>query len=296
MTLPNFIIIGAAKCGTTSLCHYLDQHPQIFMSPEKEPRFFAPEFYTKYTNGPVRRGSLRPKMSWQEYKGLFKGVKNEKAIGEASTEYLFLPEVSKRIKSALPDVKLITILRNPADRAFSAYCYQLRDGCENLSFSEALADEEKRTQENWRPGWLYKQNGFYFEQLSRYFSHFEKHQIKIYLYEELDSKPLETLASIFNFLEVSLDFVPDLSRKNVSAVPKNLFLNQLLSHQSLLYELKTYFPKPVKLLSRYIKQKNRSPKPNLPNEIRKQLVDIYREDILKLQDLIDRDLSNWMSY
>lgn len=296
MTLPNFIIVGAAKCGTTSLCHYLNQHPEIFISPNKEPRFFAPEFYTQYTNGPVRRGSLRPKMSWQEYQSLFKRVKNEKAIGEASTEYLFLSQVPSRIKSTLPDVKLISILRDPSDRAFSAYCYQLRDGCENLSFAEALDDEARRTQENWRPGWLYQQVGLYYKQLYRYTSIFEAQQFKVYFYEELDRQPIKTLQNIFNFLEVSPDFVPNLARKNVSAVPKSLLLNQLLSNQSPLSDLKPYFPKKMQLFSQYIKRKNRSYKPNLSNEIRKQLVDSYREDILKLQNLVDKDLSDWMSY
>lgn len=296
MTLPNFIIVGAAKCGTTSLCHYLAQHPQIFISPNKEPRFFAPEFYTKYANGPIRRGSLRPEMSWQEYQDLFKDVKKETAIGEASTEYLFLPQVPSRIKSTLPDVKLIAILRDPSERAFSAYCYQLRDGCENLSFAEALADEARRTQESWRPGWLYQQVGLYFEQLSRYKSLFGTQQLKVYFYEELAREPIKTLQDMFNFLKVSPDFIPDLTRKNVSAVPKSLLLNQLLSDRSPVSDLKSYFPKQMQPFFQYIKQKNRSSKPNLPNEIRKQLVDSYKEDILKLQNLVDKDLSDWMSY
>ena len=120
MTLPNFIVIGAAKCGTTSLVHYLAQHPQVFMSAEKEPRFFAPEFFTKYISGPIRKGTIRNEMEVKEYEGLFDDVTTEKAIGEASTEYIFFPETPKRIKKLLPDVKLIAILRNPSDRAFSA--------------------------------------------------------------------------------------------------------------------------------------------------------------------------------
>ena len=295
MTLPNFIIIGAAKGGTTSFCHYLNQHPEVYVSPEKEPRFFAPEFYTKYTNGPVRSASLRPKMSWQEYKSLFKGVTNEKAIGEASTEYIFFPKVPQRIKLTIPNVKLIAILRDPRERAFSAYCYNLRDGREKLSFEEALADEERRIQENWRPGWYYKEAGFYFKQLSRYFSIFEPHQIRVYLYEEFDQKPLEILHDIFNFLEVSSDFVPDLSRKNISVVPKNILLNNLLSNESSLANLKPHLPKKIRLFFKYIRDKNRKSKPDLSGKIRKQLIDVYREDILRLQDLLNRDLSNWLS-
>lgn len=90
MPLPNFIVMGTAKCGTMSLAYYLDQHPEVFMSPEKEPRFFAHEFHTKCANGLLRKGSIRPTiMSLAEYESLFQEVTTEKAIGEASTEYIF---------------------------------------------------------------------------------------------------------------------------------------------------------------------------------------------------------------
>lgn len=295
MTLPNFILIGAAKCGTTSLCHYLDQHPQIYMSPEKEPRFFAPEFYTECSNGPVRKGSLRPRMDIAEYEALFDGVTNEKALGEASTEYIFFPEAPARIKNMLPDVKLIAILRDPCDRAFSAYCYQLRDGVESTTFEEALESEERRIHEHWRPGWLYKKAGFYFEQLHKYYEIFEPEQLKIYLYEDLAQQPLKVLRDICIFLDVDPNFTPDLSRKNVSAVPQNLFLNKLLSSQSPVSFMKPYLPGSLKSPLRQLKMQNRVSKPNIPSSCRKQLIEIYREDILKLQDLIRRDLSSWMS-
>ncbi|MEL7509555.1 MAG: sulfotransferase [Cyanobacteria bacterium J06554_1] len=294
MTLPNFIVIGAAKCGTTSLVHYLAQHPQVFMSPEKEPRFFAPEFFTKYISGPIRKGTIRNEMEVEEYEGLFEDVTTEKAIGEASTEYIFFPETPKRIKELIPDVKLIAILRNPSDRAFSAYCFQLRDGVEPLSFEHSLHAESKRSKEYWRPGWLYQKAGFYFEQLSRYFDVFEPNQIRVYLYEDLDKRPVETLRDIFNFLDVDQDFIPDLSRKNVSALPKNFVLNRLLSNQSPLISLKPYLPKQLLELLRYVKKRNRKPKPKLSYELKTELTELYKDDILKLQTLIKKDLSHWM--
>jgi len=294
ITLPNFIIIGAAKCGTTSLCHHLNQHPQIFISPQKEPRFFAPEFYTKHTNGLICKNSRRESMSLEKYANLFAEIKDEKAIGEASTEYLFYPQVPPRIKSTISDVKLIVVLRDPSERAFSAYCYQLRDGCENLSFKQALLEEEKRKRNNWRPGWLYKQAGLYAEQILRYIAIFESYQLKICLHEQLESQPLETLQEIFDFLEVSSNFVPILSRMNVSTIPKNIMLNQLFSDRSPLVSLKPYIPDQIEFIFKSLKQKNLDSKPNLPPEIRQELIDFYRSDILKLQDLINHDLSSWM--
>jgi hypothetical protein len=295
MTLPNFILIGPAKCGTTSLCHYLEQHPDIFISPAKEPRFFAPEFYAAPPNKLLRKGSIRNQMGLQEYRDLFRGVTTEKAIGEASTEYMFFPKTPKRIKELIPKAKLIAVLRNPCDRAFSAYCYQRRDGAENLSFEEALKEEERRSRESWRPGWLYKKAGFYYDQISRYSELFSPHQLKIFLYEELDQNPLDMLKSIFNFLEVEPNFVPNLSRKNVSSMPQNPLLNQLLVSNSPAAFLKPYLPDQIRLLLRNIRERNRKPKPDLPDELREKLMKTYQEDILKLQDCINKDLSSWLS-
>lgn len=296
MVLPNFILIGAAKCGTTSLAYYLDQHPEIFMSPEKEPRFFAQEFHTKCANGPVRKGSIRPLMTLAEYELLFQGVTTEKAIGEASTEYIFFEETPSRIKELIPDAKLIAVLRNPVERAFSAYCYQLRDSVETLSFEQALEDEDRRRKEYWRPGWLYRATGYYYQQIARYFELFEPSQLRIYLFEELNRSPVEMLKDIFVFLEVDPDFQPDLSRKNISAIPKNVTLNYLLSNQSPLAPMKEYMPEPIKHLLREVKNKNRLPKPELSQDLKKKLLAEYKDDILKLQDLICKDLSDWLLY
>ncbi|PZD73251.1 hypothetical protein C1752_02324 [Acaryochloris thomasi RCC1774] len=296
MTLPNFIIIGPAKCGTTSLCHYLGQHPEIYISPAKEPRFFAPEFYATPPNSLVRKGARRKQMGLQEYKSLFRGVTTEKAIGEASTEYMFFPKSPNRIKELIPQAKLITVLRNPCDRAFSAYCYQRRDGAENLTFKEALEEEEKRSKEDWRPGWRYKEAGFYYEQISRYSELFSPQQLKIFLYEELNQNPLDTLKNIFKFLEVDSGFVPDLSRKNVSSVPQNLLINKMLVPSSPISFLKPYLPDQWKIILRNIREKNRKSKPDLPDDLRETLVKTYEEDILRLQEYIQKDLSSWLMH
>ncbi len=294
MTLPNFIIIGPAKCGTTSLCHYLGQHPDVYICPSKEPRYFAPEFYTSPPNKLLRKGARRKEMGLQEYKSLFNGVTTEKAIGEASTEYMYFPNTPKRIQNLIPKVKLITVLRNPCDRAFSAYCYQRRDGSENLSFQDALLEEEKRSQESWRPGWLYKKAGFYYDQIMRYSELFASHQLKIFLYEELNQNPLGILKKIYNFLEVEPDFIPDLSRKNVSSMPENVALNNLLVPNSPVAFLKPYLPSQVQMMLRNIRERNRKSKPELPDQIRADLVRTYEDDILKLQDYIKKDLSSWL--
>src|SRR5580704_17949873 len=123
MTLPNFFIIGAARSGTTALYEYLRQHPQIYMSPIKEPNYFA--FYGQgiHYRGPrdqeLVRSSYVP--SLKAYEAQFSGVAKEIAVGEASPWYLYLPEAPERIRRKVPDAKLAAILRNPVDRAFSAF-------------------------------------------------------------------------------------------------------------------------------------------------------------------------------
>jgi len=300
MTLPNFLIIGAAKSGTSSLYYYLKQHPEIYMSPVKEPHFFSFTSQTKMTNGP---GDTIPEAitDLEEYKNLFENVINEKAIGEASTSYLYRKEASKRIKATNPDIKLIAILRNPTERAFSAYMHLIRDQREETKpFSEALKQEAIRIQNNWDPIWHYKNVGLYFEQLSRYYKIFSREQIKIYEFEQLISNPGELLQDIFSFLEVNTNFTPDISLKyNVSGSQKSNFIY---------YISKTIFnkPNPIRWISRIlipelwrqkvtntIRSKNLD-KQTISEVVKSDLINFYREDILKLEELIEKDLSKWL--
>jgi Sulfotransferase family len=170
--MPNFLIIGAAKSGTTSLYHYLNQHPQIYMSPEKEPEFFALEGRKLDFDGPDgkevinRRIQRNRPTNIEEYRALFEGVSGETAIGEASPWYLYSVQAPSRISYYIPGVKLIAVLRNPVERAYSLFLYLRLRGQEPLSdFSQALQAEEVRKRDNWEWWWYYKDVGFYHAQL-----------------------------------------------------------------------------------------------------------------------------------
>ena len=294
--MPNFLVIGAAKAGTSSLYHYLKQHPQIYMSPEKEPRFFALEGEKLDFGGPaqgINQGSIT---SLEAYCQLFQGVINETAIGEASTLYLSSPKAPQRIKHYLPNAKLIAVLRDPAERAFSSYMHLVRDGYETLSFAEGLKAEANRIQENWQPLWYYQQRGFYYEQLKRYFDIFQMEQIKIYLYEDLAADSKAVVQDITRFLEVDANFTPKLTRENVSGVPKSRWLQHLFTKDNPLKStLKPLFPQQLRRgIAENVKKQNLGAKPSLSSETRQELIAVYREDILKLQELIDRDLSTWL--
>ena len=171
MTMPNFLVIGAAKSGTTSLYHYLGQHPQVYVSPVKEPNFFALEGEKPDFRAP---GSEERINSWsvtdvEAYRALFEGAGEEEALGEASAMYLYSEKAPGRIRHHLPNTKLVAVLRDPVERAYSSFLHLKRNGREPLDdFVEALEAEERRIRDNWEWIWHYKNMGFYHEQLRRY--------------------------------------------------------------------------------------------------------------------------------
>lgn len=294
MVLPNFLIIGAAKAGTTSIAQYLNQHPQIYISPIKEPFFFSFEGQDINFSGPGDRESLRLAITrFQEYEKLFENVSNETAIGEASTSYLYTPQTPKRIRQYLPNVKLIAILRNPVDKAYSSFLHQVREGFEPLdNFSEALKYERVRIRENWMYFWHYKRNGFYYENLKRYYELFPQSQIRVYLYSDFKKDPLKFMQSLFTFLDVDLAFEPDFSiRYNISGIPRSRILHHLMTESKIVKRLlKPLIPRPMRQKARKVNLA----KPKLNDELKSQLINEYREDIMNLQNLINRDLSEWL--
>ena len=171
MSMPNFLIIGAAKSGTSSLYAYSKQHPEIYMSSLKEPRFFAFEGEKVDFCGPGSDVFNQETITNLEaYRALFNRVSDEKAIGEASPAYLCVPKAAECIYHYIPDVKLIVILRQPAERAYSSFLHTVRAGVEvNTDFTHALQEEEKRILNNWGFIWRHKTLGFYYPQLKPYF-------------------------------------------------------------------------------------------------------------------------------
>ncbi|HIK54843.1 MAG TPA: sulfotransferase [Synechococcales cyanobacterium M55_K2018_004] len=294
--MPNFLIIGSAKGGTTSLHYYLNQHPQIFMSAVKEPRFFALEGEVLNFRNPDAAINHNSVTTLEAYQALFKDVTNEIAIGEASPLYLYSAKAVERIKHYIPQAKLIAVLRNPVDRAFSCYTHLRRENYEKLSFAEGLKAEEQRIQDNWAHLWHYKQAGFYYEQLKRYYDAFAPAQIKVYLFEDLNTDSTAVTQDICRFLGVDDSFQPELSRQNVSGIPKSRLVHDFFARKNSIREaIAPFIPSHLRQqISRKIKTWNLGKKPELDPVIRQELVELYREDILKLQDLLQRDLSHWL--
>lgn len=302
MTLPNFLVIGAAKAGTTSLYHYLRQHPGIYLPAQKETNFFALEGKALDFCGPGDREFISSfsVTRYDDYVTLFASVTGQTAIGEVSPMYLYSREAPGRIRQHIPDAKLICILRNPVERAYSHYLMFVRDKREphRWSFSRALADEKDRVRSHWEWAWRYADIGFYGEQLTRYYELFDCRQIRIYLYEEFSERPYETLKDIFRFLQVDENFRPDISEQfNVSLVSRSEQLEKLLQDSEWFKSAaKLLVPMPARwrhYIAEWLRDKN-TYRPTLSRRQRKKLAAIYRDDVMKLQDLIGRDLGVWM--
>lgn len=300
MTLPNFLLIGAAKSGTTALHDYLKQHPSIYMSPQKELRYFSnvlppPEGLSKdYLHPGVE--------TLEEYQQFFEAVRDEKIIGESSPMYLYVAGSAERIKVTLADnVKILAILRNPIDRAFSAYTHAIREWKEPCtSFEEALGKEQERIDAGWGMLWHYTRAGLYYEQLERYYNLFRSDQIKVVLYDDLVSNVDVLLYDLFMFLDIDPNFSPNTSsRPNISGFPKNKNYHEFLKRIFIM-------DNPVKRVGRRIiptsiskkimsnlRQINLEKRP-MSDVLRNQLHHFFKEDIKQLEILIDRDLSEWL--
>jgi hypothetical protein len=299
--MPNFLIIGAGKSGTTSLYHYLGQHPEVYMSPVKEPKFFAVEGKNLDYRGPYDETSMNRSSitDVRAYRSLFDGVSGEVAIGEASPLYLHSPEAPERINHYIPDAKLIAILRNPVERAYSAFLQRVQKGHEPLrDFAQALQQEEARTSDNWAPRWQTKGIGFYHAHLTRYYGLFDRGQIMIHLYEDLRTDPLGVVQSTFRFLEVDDASVTDVSlRHNISGVPRSRTLQTLVQAPNPLKAvLKPLLPEGLRRRASVGVQKwNATGElPPFQPEVREGLIELYRPDVLQLEELIGRDLSGWL--
>lgn len=297
MPAPNFLVIGAQKCGTEALYRALGEHPDVYMSPNKEPFFFAMDGRLPSYRIPTPGYRNRLVPGWDAYLRLFDGAKDEAAIGEASAIYLssWEPErTAARIRERIPGARLVALLRQPADRAFSAFHFYRSRDLETLdTFEQALAAEPGRIRANDFPDIRHRANGFYHANLSPYFRLFPREQILVHLQEDWSAEPERVLRETLRFLGVDDDVRVEVGRFNVTHRDRSPRLRRFLAD----LRRRERWPAstlPGRVMAAVERWNRARPEPMRP-ETRRDLMRGYRDDILRLGDLIGRDLSHWLS-
>lgn len=208
--LPGFVIVGVPKAGTTSLYHYLKDHPQVFMPVKGELHYFTRDFIGAACEGPGDQATFRRVCrDWGEYRAFFAKARADQVVGEASPSYFFFPDCIPRLKEALgSDVRLILALRHPVDRAYSNYLHLRRGDREHLAFEEALAAEEERRRLGWGDFWRYREHSQYADRLETYLDAFPRAHLEVVIFEELIRDPRAVLSRLFGFLGVEPSYRP----------------------------------------------------------------------------------------
>lgn len=298
MKAPHFLVVGAARAGTTSLHYYLRQHPSLFLPSRKEPCFFSfPEKAPEYVNGKFAFAVHSP----EQYYKLFEPAKENQVCGEISTPYLYLyDQTIQNILEYHPDhhkLKILIMLRNPVYRAFSQYMWRVRDGREELSFDEALSREAERKKKGYSFDYFYIDRGMYFKQVHAYLSAFKS--VKIVLLDDMISDTEGMLRVICRFLNVDEQHIFQAEDvRNYSYQPKWNFLGRLVTSESRLkFHILNQFPDSWKkgIRQQFDRWNSKTAQPmSISPASEAYLRAIYRDDILRLQDLIGRDLSSWL--
>ncbi|WNH08610.1 sulfotransferase family protein [Thalassobellus suaedae] len=294
---PNFLIVGAAKCGTTALDGYLKQHPEVFLPEVKECRYFS-NVEENNKNPYTNKDHVEFISNSNEYYDLYKGV-NTPIAGDISPDYLYYYETSiKKIKKELEEnTKIIILIRNPVQRAFSNYLHILREGYNSLSFDEIIEKEKDWVKTGVYYGFYVTSPGFYFKAVKHYIENFSN--VKVIIFEEFIKDVNAHLIEICDFLEINNTFeFEDPAFKNKTGLPKNKVLDSIIKNKSplkgILKKIIENFIGEKRLKNKLVRIKESNlKKPVLDDKVRVYLKNLYIEDIKELESLLEKDLSIW---
>jgi hypothetical protein len=302
---PDFFLIGAPKAGTSALHAALARHPGLYLSPVKEPKYYLcgdspPPAY----RGP---GDAHSNQEWiwqrARYLALFDDAPHDVPRGESTPFYLYHRDARRRIAVDNPDAKLIAVLRDPVDRAYSNWMHLWMDGLEPCAdVVEAVSLEPQRLDDGWAPFWQYQGLGMYGRQVADLLDHFPREQVLLLRYKELVDQPLDTLDRVCTFLGVTsapIDEVPqDNSRKFVQKGPRTKALSSVIRTGAAVAQ---FFPPEVwrKVSKPLIDQLQRGGDPSRPRltpEQRAILVEPHLPDIERLEKLTGESFEDWKGY
>lgn len=303
MALPDFLVVGAPKAGTTALHAALAAHPELFMSRVKEPRYFLCDDGVP----PPRRGGPGDAQTYQEYiwrredyEALFAGRGEGMLAGESSPFYLWDRAAHRRIRAAIPGAKLIAVLRDPVERAYSNWAHLWSAGLEPCGdFIEACDREAGRIAAGWAPFWRYLELGRYGEQLRDLLRVFPREQLLILRYRELRDEPTAALARVCEFLGVTPGLISAVPRENVRPHVRNgpatVVLQELLRAGA---GVGQYFPLPVRRLARgpvlAVLQRRSRPREPLTHEQRAELISRFAPDVRRLERVTGLYFGDWL--
>jgi hypothetical protein len=300
VALPDFLLLGAPKTGTTALHVALARHPELFLSTNKEPKFFLADGRPPSGGGPGDAKTYREYV-WRQadYEALFAEAPEGALKGESTTLYLRDSAAHRRIKALIPDAKLIAVLRDPVDRAHSNWTHLRSAGLEHEGdFLTACGLEDERAAKGWGPFWRYLGLGLYGEQLEHLYSLFPQDQVLLLLYRDLRNHPAEVLDRICSFLGVATGLLTELPAENVTVQASNSRVNQSLSRGVRAIErVASKLPgsaghRLIAPAERFL-QREQQVRPPLRVEDRASLVAHFERDIRLAESLTDLDLARW---
>jgi len=212
-TWPNFFVVGAPRSGSTTLYDYLKRAKGVYMSPIKEPRYFSSIDPSTMYPPPIT--------DKKKYLALFKGVKDEKAIGEASPSYLRDEKAPYNIKKIVPDAKIIMILRDPLNRAYSQYQLRISNG-KTYTFSECIKLSLELDADDFKS--RITKSGFYAKQVQMYLDVFGSNNVKILIFEEFIKDPEPQIKKVLEFLGVNSESPPTIELTHNYLASGTIFL------------------------------------------------------------------------
>lgn len=299
MALPDFLLMGAPKAGTTALHVALAGHPQLCMSSVKEPKFFLTDGPPPTSGGPGDAKTYSEYVWRQEdYEALWSHAEVGQLRGESTTLYLQDPQAHERIAKLVPDAKLVAVLRDPVDRAHSNWAHLRSHGLEPVAdFPRACMLGPRRAEQGWGPFWQYLEIGRYGQQLEHLFTLFDRDQVLVLLYKELREQPVETLDRVCAFLGVETGLLDHVPAENVTAHVDEGVVNQAL-HKTLqgidaLGAVAPPLHRAAQSLGVKLLQREQRTRPALSEEERCLLLPHYFEDLAVLEQVLGRPFAHW---
>ena len=283
MKHPTFIVIGAHKAATTSIHNYLKQHPEVYLIPNKGRDRLSSKPYIN---------SLEDA---EDYLSQFEGATTEKALGEVSSVYLHGDGVAARIQRLFPDVKIIAILRNPAERAYSHILWDKGkyfkpkeiNNLDSVVLSRFFNEEK------------FRKPGLYYQSLIAYFNRFNREQIKVCLYDDLVHRREDFIKEILSFIDVNSQFNFDLKQRHhkgkLRIDNKSRKLLKIVDSQNDIKAILKFVLRPIlPQIKNFLEKRQEQPLPPLSDRVRAEMLDFYRDDIIQLQELTGLNCSHWL--